>query len=118
MSAIYRCHWHRGLGRAAGGREAPGVAQRPIDARHADGRNCTRLFDRAGSARPARRTAQPTLKQTRVALIPVARCFRAAPYGFAAKLLLADEGERGAELFILHDRGLRDLTNFIEGPIC
>ena len=48
-------HWHRGLGRAAGGREAPGVAQRPIDARHADGRNCTRLFDRAGSARPARR---------------------------------------------------------------
>ena len=25
ISAIYKCHWHR----AAGGREAPGVAQRP-----------------------------------------------------------------------------------------
>ena len=37
ISAIYRCHWHRGLGRAAGGREAPGVAQRPTDARDADG---------------------------------------------------------------------------------
>ncbi len=63
VSAIYKCHRHRGLGRAAGGREAPGVAQRPIDARHGDGRNCTRLFDRAGSARPARRTAQPTLNR-------------------------------------------------------
>jgi hypothetical protein len=38
--------------------------------------------------------------------------------GFAAQLLLADEGECGAELFVLNDRGLRDLTNFIEGPIC
>ena len=30
VSAIYKCHRHRGLGRAAGGREAPGVAQAPV----------------------------------------------------------------------------------------
>jgi hypothetical protein len=33
----------------------------------------------------------------RVALIAPARCFRAAPLWLTAKLLLADEGERGAE---------------------
>src|SRR5271165_2794002 len=48
-SAIYRCHW---VGRAAGGREAPGVAQRPTDARNADGRNRTGcLTERACPAR-------------------------------------------------------------------
>jgi hypothetical protein len=35
----------------------------------------------------------------------------------ATQLLFADEGKRGAELFVLDDRGLRDLTNFVEGPI-
>jgi hypothetical protein len=28
-----------------------------------------------------------------------------------------DEGERDIELFVLDDRGLRDLANFSEGPI-
>ena len=35
----------------------------------------------------------------------------------ATQLLLADEGKRGAELFVLDDRGLRDLANLVEGPI-
>jgi hypothetical protein len=38
ISAIYKCHRHSDWGRAAGGREAPGVAQRPTDARNANGR--------------------------------------------------------------------------------
>ena len=37
--------------------------------------------------------------------------------GLATQLLLADEGERGAELFVLDDRGLRDLANLVKGPI-
>jgi len=39
-----------------------------------------------------------------------------ATFRLATKLLFADKGERGAELFILDDRGLRDLANFVEGP--
>ena len=38
-------------------------------------------------------------------------------FRLATKLLFADKGERGAELFILDDRGLRDLANFIESSI-
>jgi hypothetical protein len=34
-----------------------------------------------------------------------------------ATQLLADKGEPDAELFVLDDRGLRDLANFVEGPI-
>jgi hypothetical protein len=51
------------------------------------------------------------LEETRVVLIAPARCLGAAPLGLATKLLLADEGERGAELFVLDNRGLRDLAN-------
>jgi hypothetical protein len=47
-SAIYRCHW----GRAAGGREALGVAQRPTGARGTDARRRTDCF--TGRAEPAR----------------------------------------------------------------
>ncbi len=47
-SAIYRCHW----GRAAGGREALGVAQRPTGARGMDARRRTDCF--TGRAEPAR----------------------------------------------------------------
>lgn len=35
----------------------------------------------------------------------------------AAQLLFADKGERGTKLFVLDDRALRDLANFVEGPI-
>ena len=35
----------------------------------------------------------------------------------ATQLLLADERKRGAELFVLDDRGLRDLAHLVEGPI-
>ena len=38
-------------------------------------------------------------------------------FGLATKLLVADEGERGTELFVLDNRGLRDLANFIEGAV-
>ena len=37
--------------------------------------------------------------------------------GLAAELLVADKGECSAELFVLDDRGLRDLANLVEGPI-
>ena len=35
----------------------------------------------------------------------------------ATQLLLADKGKRGAELFVLDNRGLLDLANFVEGAI-
>jgi hypothetical protein len=41
----------------------------------------------------------------------------AAMFRLATQLLIADEGDRGAKLFVLDDRGLRDLANFVEGPI-
>ena len=50
-------------------------------------------------------------------LIAAARGFGAAPFGFTAQLLLADESKRGTELFVLDNRGLRDLANFVKGPI-
>ena len=37
--------------------------------------------------------------------------------GLATQLLVPDQGERGAELFVLNNRSLRDLANFVEGPI-
>jgi hypothetical protein len=50
-SAIYKCHW----GRAAGGRGAPGIAQRPTGAR------CT-AFETA--PRPARATSRASVDTT------------------------------------------------------
>lgn len=35
----------------------------------------------------------------------------------APQLLLADEGERGAEQFVLDNRPLVDLLDLVEGPI-
>ena len=40
-----------------------------------------------------------------------------AMLGLATQLLVADEGERGAKLFVLDNRGLRDLAKFVEGAI-
>ena len=57
------------------------------------------------------------LEQTSIALIAPARCFRAAPLRSAAKLLLADEGERSAEPFVLDNRALVNLLDCIEGPV-
>jgi hypothetical protein len=54
-------------------------------------------------------------KETRVALIAPARS--TATLRLATQLLLADEGERSTELFVLDNRGLRDLANFVKGPI-
>jgi hypothetical protein len=51
----------------------------------------------------------------KVALIAPTRT--AAALGAATQLLLADESKRSPELFVLDDRGLRDLANFIEGAI-
>src|SRR5215469_14433061 len=50
-------------------------------------------------------------------VIASARCTIAATLGLATQLLVANEGKRGAEMFVLDDRGLRDLANFIEGAI-
>ena len=50
-------------------------------------------------------------------LITAPRCTITAMLGPATKLLVADEGERGAKLFVLDDRSLRDLANLVEGPI-
>ena len=36
---------------------------------------------------------------------------------FAPQLLVADKGKRGAELFVLDDRGLRDLAKFVKRPV-
>ena len=55
------------------------------------------------------------LEQTRVALIAAA--WSTATLRFATQLLLADEGERGAKLFVLDNRRLRNLAKFVEGPI-
>ena len=44
-------------------------------------------------------------------------CFRAAPLWFTAKLLLADEGERGAEPLVLDNRALVDLLYLVEGAV-
>ena len=50
-------------------------------------------------------------------LVSAPRCAITATRGPATQLLLADEGERGAEVFVLNDRGLRDLTKLVKGPI-
>ena len=50
-------------------------------------------------------------------LIATARGAIAAMFRLATKLLFADKGERGAELFVLDDRGLRDLANLVKGTI-
>ena len=42
----------------------------------------------------------------------------AAMLRLPTKLLVADESKCGAKLFVFDDRGLRDLANFVEGPIC
>ena len=50
-------------------------------------------------------------------LVSAPRCAITATRGPATQLLLADEGERGAEMFVLDGRGLRDLAKLVEGPI-
>ena len=50
-------------------------------------------------------------------LIAAARSAIAAMLGLATQLPVADEGERGAKLFVLDNRGLRDLAKFVEGAI-
>jgi len=71
VNAKYRCQFFsnlevsvaRCLGRAAGGRRAPGVAQRPTGARLHRARNRTGCLTERASARSARRKAQPTLNR-------------------------------------------------------
>jgi hypothetical protein len=63
-------------------------------------------------ARSARRKSSADLEETRVGLIAAAR--PTAMFGLATQLLLADEGERSAELFVLDDRAFEraDLAEF------
>ena len=76
-----------------------------------------RFFDRAGVSTLGSWNGSADFKQTSTALIAPARCFRAAPLWLAAKLLLADEGERGAEPFVLDYRALIDLLDLVEGSV-
>ena len=102
------------VGRRSGA-EPPGVAQRPTGARNADGRNRTRFFDRAGVSLLGSQTSSADLEQTRVALITPA--WSTATLRLTLLLLLANESERSAELFVFDHRSLRDLAHFVEGPI-
>src|SRR5271170_6893216 len=80
-----------------------------------DARNRSRCFftERAWPARLVESSAD--FKQTRVALI--APAWSTATLRSAAQLLLADEGERGAKLFVLDDRPLVDLLDLVEGAV-
>src|SRR5271170_8381243 len=80
-----------------------------------DARNRSRCFftERAWPARLVESSAD--FKQTRVALI--APAWSTATLRSAAQLLLADEGERGAEPLVLDNRPLVDLLDLVEGPV-
>src|SRR5215472_2306441 len=92
-----------------GGRaRSPRVAQRPTDDRG------TALVP-SGLGPLGSQKSSTDLKETRVVLIAPARS--TATLRLATQLLLADEGKSGTELLVLDDRGLRDLANFVEGPI-
>src|SRR3954469_22052201 len=55
-------------------------------------------------------------EQSRIALIASARCLLTAGFG-PCNLLLADNGENGAEPLILDNLGLRDLPQLVEGAV-
>jgi cyclophilin family peptidyl-prolyl cis-trans isomerase len=76
----------------------PDVAQRPSDGRGAGARNRSRCFYRAWSARLVERSAD--FKEAHIVPIASARSAIAATLGLAQPLLLADDGERGTELFV------------------
>src|SRR3954452_13273976 len=54
--------------------------------------------------------------QSRIALIASARCLFAAGFG-PGNLLLADNGEHGAEPLVLDNLGLRDLPQLVKGAV-
>src|SRR3954470_15800993 len=55
-------------------------------------------------------------EQSRIALIASARCLLAAGFG-PRHLLLADNGEHGAEPLVLDNFALRDLPQLVEGAV-
>src|SRR4051812_32733634 len=55
-------------------------------------------------------------EQSRIALIASARCLLAAGFG-PRNLLLADNGENGAEPLVLDNLGLRDLPQLVESAV-
>src|SRR6478672_8891313 len=55
-------------------------------------------------------------EQSRITLIASARCLLAAGFG-PRNLLLADNGENGAEPLVLDNLGLRDLPQLVEGAV-
>jgi len=55
-------------------------------------------------------------EQSGIALIASARCLLAAGFG-PRNLLLADNGENGAEPLVLDNLGLRDLPQLVEGAV-
>jgi hypothetical protein len=55
-------------------------------------------------------------EQSRIALIAPAWCLLAAGFG-PGNLLLADNGEHGAEPLVLDNLGLRDLPQLVKGAV-
>src|SRR6516165_7021732 len=93
-----------GGGRARGPRRSAAPDRRPLP---------VFFTERAWRARLVESSTD--LKETRVVLIAPARS--TATLRPTTQLLVADEGKCGTEMFLLNDRGLRDLAIFIEGPI-
>src|ERR1019366_6721429 len=103
---------------SGGGRaRSPCEAQRPTGARRTRPRRGTRFF--LPSARQRDRLVEEgnsaDLEQTRVALIASARS--AATFRPSTQLLLADNGESGAEALVLNNGALRDLAQLVEGAV-
>ena len=89
-----------GGGRARSHRHSAAPDRRPWHG----ARNCTSFFAGRASARPARRKTSADLEETSVALITSPR--PTAMLKLATQLLVADEGKRGTEMFVLDYRGL------------
>ena len=101
--------------RSAGGRGAPGVAQRPTGDRSTMFEKSHRCFTGRQHAWLVERLSRLQTDACRVDRGGVARdhCDAQARDAAAAR----DKGKRGAELFVFDDCSLRDLAQFVEGPI-
>ena len=93
----------RWLGRAAGGREAPSVAQRSTGDRLTGPATAPISAERA-SARSARRSSSADFEHVADLSLTARRFLTALLRGLT--LSLADEGKSGAKVLILDDRPL------------
>ena len=99
---------------SGGGRaRSPCEAQRPTDDRRTGPRRGCLLPSVRQRARLVEISAD--FEQARVTLIAAARS--AAALQPSTQLLLADDGESGAEPLVLDNRALRDLAQLVEGAV-